>query len=317
MLPLRGVCLMNQYLIRRLGLAFLVLIGVSVLTFLILHLVPGDPVYAILGRQAVSAESANRLRESLGLNDSLPVQYGRFIDHILHGNLGTSIRSQRAVTVMIAEQLPSTIQLTGVAMLIAVLIGLGAGTLSALRHDTWVDRALTLVMIAGVSLPSFWLAILLIMLFSVQLGWLPSVASASNPASIILPALTLGLAQGAVIARIVRASMLDVLGQPYQTVARAKGLRERRVIWRHAFPNALIPIISILGLQFGFLLSGSVVIETLFARPGLGRLTVTAINNRDFPLIQGIVLVIAILYVLTNTLTDVLYVVANPRIRLS
>lgn len=308
---------MNRYLVRRLFLSLLVLAGVSVLTFLILHLVPGDPVYAIAGRQAVTAESAAAMREALGLNDPLPVQYQRFIGNILSGNLGTSIRSRRPVISMIAEQLPSTVQLTLASMAIATALGLTVGIVSALNRGRWIDRTLTVAIIAGVSMPTFWLGILLILLLSVQLRWLPSAAPASDPRSLILPALTLGLAEAAVIARIVRASMIDVLDQPYLTVAHAKGLRERRIIWRHALPNALIPIISILGLQFGLLLSGSVVVEALFARPGLGRLTVTAINTRDFPLIQGIVLVIAVLYLLVNTLTDILYVVVNPRIRLN
>src|SRR5690606_18589097 len=238
--------------------------------------------------------SVQALRASLGLNDPLPVQYARFLENIVRGDLGTSIRTDRPVISMIAEQLPSTIQLTLASMAIATVVGLFIGLVSALNRGRWLDRVLTVAIIAGVSMPTFWLGILLILLFSVQLRWLPSAAPASDPRSLILPALTLGLAEAAVIARIVRASLIDVLDQPYLMVAHAKGLRPRRINWRHALPNAMIPIVSILGLQFGLLLSGSVVVEALFARPGLGRLTVTAINSRDFPLIQGIVLVIAI-----------------------
>jgi ABC-type dipeptide/oligopeptide/nickel transport system permease component len=292
------------------------LIGVSIVTFLILHLVPGDPVYAILGRQAVSAEDQEQLREQLGLNEPLPAQYLNFVGNVLRGNLGRSIRSNRDVTAMIGEQLPNTIVLTAVAITIAVGVGFTVGLIAALQRDTWIDHVFMLVIIAGVSVPSFWLGLLLILLFSVTLGWLPAVASAGDPRGIVLPALALGLGEAAVIARMVRANMLEVLNQPYQTVARSKGLRERRVVLRHALPNALIPIISLIGLQFGLLLSGSVVIETLFARPGLGRLTVTAINNRDFPLVQGIALIFAVIYVSINTLTDLLSALINPRIRL-
>jgi ABC-type dipeptide/oligopeptide/nickel transport system permease component len=307
---------MTEYLLRRLLLSLLVLIGVSIVTFLILHLVPGDPVYAILGRQAVSAEDQEQLREQLGLNEPLPAQYLNFVGNVLRGNLGRSIRSNRDVTAMIGEQLPNTIVLTAVAITIAVGVGFTVGLIAALQRDTWIDHVFMLVIIAGVSVPSFWLGLLLILLFSVTLGWLPAVASAGDPRGIVLPALALGLGEAAVIARMVRANMLEVLNQPYQTVARSKGLRERRVVLRHALPNALIPIISLIGLQFGLLLSGSVVIETLFARPGLGRLTVTAINNRDFPLVQGIALIIAVIYVSINTLTDLLSALINPRIRL-
>ena len=307
---------MTEYLLRRLLLSLLVLVGVSFVTFLILHLVPGDPVYAILGRQAVSAEDQAQLREQLGLNDPLPQQYLNFVGNILQGNLGRSIRSDRDVTAMIGEQIPSTLQLTAVAITVAIGLGFTIGLIAALRRDTWIDHVFMVAVIAGVSVPSFWLGLLLILLFSVTLGWLPAVAPASDPRGIILPALSLGLGEAAVIARMVRANMLEVLNQPYQTVARSKGLRERRVILRHALPNALIPIISLVGLQFGLLLSGSVVVEMLFARPGLGRLTVTAINNRDFPLVQGIALIIAVIYVTINTLTDVVSAVINPRIRL-
>ncbi len=308
---------MLAYLRRRVVLSLLVLVGVTLITFMIVRLVPGDPVVAVLGRQAVSAENAAALRDQLGLNDSLLEQYVHFVGNLMRGDLGRSIRTERPVWDMIGEQLPSTIALTVSAMAIALTAGFTIGTVAALRRDSWTDRLLMFSIMAGVSMPSFWLGMLLIMLLSVGLNWVPAAAPASDPRSLILPALTLGIAETAVLARIIRASLLDVLGQPYLTVAHAKGLRGRYILFRHALPNALIPIISIVGLQFGLLLSGSVVVESLFARPGLGRLTVTAVNNRDFPVIQGIVLVVAVIYLTVNTLTDVASALINPRVRLS
>lgn len=307
---------MWSYLGRRLLVSLFVLIGVSALTFLMLHLVPGDPVHAMLGRQAVSAETAAELREQLGLNDPLPVQYLTFIRGAVQGDLGTSIRSKRPVLNMILEQLPSTLQLTLSAMLIALVIGLPLGMLAALYQNRWQDTAIMVATISGVSIPSFFFALLLILLFSVALGWLPSTASSSDPRSLILPALTLGLGEGAVITRLVRASVIDVLNQPYLWTARAKGASERRVLLLHGLRNALIPVVTMLSLQLVYLLAGSVVVENMFARQGLGRLAVTAISNRDFPLVQGVVLLVALFYVVINTITDISYAVLDPRIRL-
>ncbi len=307
---------MSAYLARRLLTSLLVLAGVSLLTFSMLRLVPGDPVTVLLGRQAVSKEQAAALREELGLNDPLPVQYWHYIRGVAQGDLGNSIRSGRPVAEMIREQLPSTIQLTVAAMLLAVIMGLGLGMLGALRHGTWVDTAVMSLAVSGISIPSFWLGLLLIMVFSVGLGWLPSVAGSDDWRGLILPAVTLGVAEASVIARIVRASMVDTLDQEYMRTAQAKGLPRTRMILRHALPNALIPVVTIVGLQVGFLLAGSTVVETIFARQGIGRLAVTAVNSRDFPVVQGVVLVTASIYVLINTLTDILYAYLNPRIRL-
>lgn len=307
---------MSSYLRRRLLMSLLVLFGVSVLTFLMLHLVPGDPVHAMLGRQAVTAERAEQLRQELGLADPLPVQYGRYVSQALQGDLGRSIRSGRPVTATILEQLSSTIQLTLAAMAVAVVMGGSLGLLAALKPNTWLDTLTMTIAISGISIPSFWLGLLLILLFAVTLGWLPAVAAGNDWRGLILPALTLGLGEGAVITRLVRASMLDVLGQQYLTTARAKGVSERRVVLIHALRNALIPVVTVLGLQTGYLLAGSIVVESIFARQGLGRLAVTAISNRDFPVAQGVVLVIATIYVLVNTLTDLTYAVLDPRIRL-
>jgi peptide/nickel transport system permease protein len=308
---------MSSYLLRRLFTSLLVLLGVSILTFLMIHLVPGDPVVAMAGRQAVSAETIEALREELGLNDPLPVQYWHYISQVVQGDLGQSIRSKRPVTEAIAEQLPSTIQLTFTAMIIASILGIGMGILAAINRNTWFDTLTMTVAISGVSIPHFWLGLLLILLFSVRLGWLPAVASSDDPIGLILPAITLAVGEAAVITRLVRVSMLDVMDKGYLLAARAKGVRERRVIMHHALRNALIPVITVIGLQVGFLLAGSIVVESIFARQGLGRLAITAINNRDLPLIQGVVLVTASIYVLVNTLTDVLYVILDPRIRLN
>ncbi len=306
----------SAYLVRRLMSSVLVLLGVSILTFSMLHLVPGDPVTAILGRQLVTAKRAAELRESLGLNDPLPVQYWRYASGALRGDLGTSIRSNRPVVDVIAEQIPSTIQLTLAAIPLAVLFGLSLGILAALQRGTWIDTLIMSVAISGISIPSFWLGLLLILLFAVTLGWLPSVAPSGDLRGLILPAVTLAAAEGAVISRVTRASLLDVLSKEYLVAARAKGVRYHWLILRHALPNALIPIVTILGLQVGFMLVGSIVVETIFARQGLGRLAITAINTRDFPLVQGVVLVTASAYVFVNTVTDLIYSFLDPRIRL-
>jgi peptide/nickel transport system permease protein len=294
----------------------MVLVGVSILTFMMLHFVPGDPVHAILGRQAVSAEKIEELRVRLGLNKPLPVQYFDFVSNAIQGDLGRSIRSNRPVAAAIAEQLPSTLQLTLAAMAIAILLGIPAGVLSALHQNDWIDSILTFLTISGVSIPSFFLGLLLILVFSTKLNWLSSTASSSDWRGLILPALTLGLGEAAFLARLVRTSFLDELKKNYLWTARAKGANERRVLFRHAFPNALIPIITFASIQLVYLLAGSVVVEAIFARQGIGRLAVTAIQNRDFPLVQGVVLTIATMYVLINTITDILYAFIDPRIRL-
>jgi peptide/nickel transport system permease protein len=307
---------MWNFLGRRLLTSFMVLVGVSILTFMMLHFVPGDPVHAILGRQAVSAEKIEELRVRLGLNKPLPVQYFDFVSNAVQGDLGRSIRSNRPVAAAIAEQLPSTLQLTLAAMSIAILLGIPAGVFSALHQNDWIDSFLTFLTISGVSIPSFFLGLLLIFVFSTKLNWLSSTASSSDWRGLILPALTLGLGEAAFLARLVRSSFLDELKKNYLWTARAKGANERRVLFRHAFPNALIPIITFASIQLVYLLAGSVVVEAIFARQGIGRLAVTAIQNRDFPLVQGVVLTIATMYVLINTITDILYAFIDPRIRL-
>jgi ABC-type dipeptide/oligopeptide/nickel transport system permease component len=304
------------YLVRRTIASVLVLFGVSVLVFSIIHLVPGDAVTAILGRQKVSAERVAELRQQLGLDDPIPVQYGRYLGSALQGDLGESIRNAVPVSEAIAEQLPYTVALALSAMTIALVLGFILGLLAALNQGSWLDTAIMSVSVSGMSVPTFWLGLLLIMLFAVQLGWFPSISNSNSPQALFLPALTLGLPEAAVVARMVRASMLDVLHNEYITVARAKGLRERRVVFVHGMRNALIPIVTFVGLQMAYLLGGSAIVETLFARQGIGRLAVQAISNRDYPVVQGVVLVVAVIYVLINTFTDVVYTMLNPKIRL-
>ncbi len=307
---------MRAYLGRRLLTSLLVLVGASALTFAMLHLVPGDPVTAILGRQAATADRIADLRTQLGLDRPLLVQYASYVGGALQGDFGRSIRSDRPVAAMIAEAAPSTLQLASAALLFAVVVGMGMGLLAALYRQRWPDLLVMTAAVGGVSIPSFWLGMLLILVFSVGLGWLPSVASRGDWRGLILPAITLGVAEAAVIARVVRSSTVEALDQPYMRTAAAKGLRPLHRLLRHALPNALIPVVTVIGLQAGFLLAGSVVVETVFARPGLGRLAISAISNRDFPVVQGVVLVTAAAYVLMNTFTDLLYAVLDPRVRL-
>ena len=307
---------MTSYLVRRLLTSILVLFGISVLVFSIIHLVPGDAVTAILGRQKVSAEKVAQLREQLGLNDPIPVQYWHYLSRALHGDLGESIRNYVPVSEAIAEQLPSTIALAFSALALALMVGFVLGLAAALRHGTWFDTLAMGTSVSGLSIPTFWLGLLLILLFSVKLKWLPSISTDSSLSSLVLPALTLGLPEAAIVARMVRASMLDVLSKEYITAARAKGVPEHVVVLKHALRNALIPVVTFLGLQIAYLLAGSTIVETMFARQGIGRLAVQAIYNRDYPMVQGVVLVTATIYVLINTLTDTTYTFLNPKIRL-
>lgn len=307
---------MLNYLVRRIFTSIMVLFGVSVLVFSVIHLVPGDVTMAILGRQKVSEEKVAELREQLGLNDPLYVQYGRYLGNALQGDLGTSIRTYLPVSKSIADQLPSTFALAMSALTLALVIGGILGLLAALRHGTWFDTLIMGLSVSGLSIPTFWMGLLLILFFSVNLKLFPSISSDSSFSALFLPALTLGLPEAAVVARMVRASMLDVLGREYITTARAKGLVERVVILKHALRNALIPVVTFVGLQMAYLLGGATIVETMFARQGIGRLAVQSIYSRDYPLVQGVVLVTAAIYVIINTLTDITYVFLNPKIRL-
>ena len=304
---------MLAYVRGRLIAAVPVVLGVSVAVFLMLHLVPGDPISVMFADSSLPPEQIAMLRQQLGLDDPLPVQYARFIGKAVQGDLGRSIRTNRPVLQEILNQLPSTIELTVAAMVVAVLVGMVLGCLAALGRNTWLDGVSMAVSLLGVSMPSFWLGLMLIFLFSVALGWLPATGEGGLE-RLIMPALSLGLFAAAVIARLTRSSMLEVLGQEYVRTARAKGLRERVVVIRHALRNALIPVVTMVGLQAGILLSGAVVIETVFSRQGLGRLIVNGILAKDFPLVQGAVLFTALMYVLVNLIVDLAYAWLDPRI---
>jgi len=305
---------MLRYIGRRLLGALPVLWGVATLVFVVMRLLPGDPAALMLSEAGGSAEAIAGMRASLGFDDPLIVQYVRYLSSLLQADLGVSLFSHRAVVTIIAEQLPSTIALAVAAMIVAVGLGVTMGVTAAARHGAWLDRLITAIAATGVSIPIFWSALILIWLFSLRLGWLPATGQGSL-AHLIMPALVLGFASAAVIARLVRASLLDTLEQDYVNTARAKGLVEGVVLMRHAFRNALIPVVTVIGLQFGFLLGGTVVIETIFSRQGIGRLMVDAILWKDFPVVQGIVLLAALVYTLVNLTVDAAYAYLDPRIR--
>ncbi len=305
---------MSQYLVQRLVLAVPVLLGVSITVFLMMHLIPGDPALAMLrGQPTVTEEDIERVRHQMGLDDPIPVQYLKYMGRVLQGDFGESVKAHRPVLTMIGEQAWPTIQLAVAAMVTAVVIGVVLGTISALRQNTWVDTLSMLVALFGVSMPSFWFGLILIYVFSLRLGWFP-VTGQGGWERLVLPAVALGMDFSAITARLVRSSLLEVLRQDYILTARAKGLREQVVISRHALRNALIAVVTIIGLQFGYLLGGAVVIETVFARQGIGRLAITAILSKDFPLVQGIVLLAALVYVGVNLLVDLSYSLLDPRI---
>ena len=304
---------MTAYLLKRLALTVPVLVGVSILVFAMSHLVPGDPVAVMLGERATSEDMA-RLRSQLGLDRPLYVQYLDFVGRAVRGDLGTSIRTGRPVLLEIGEQFPATVTLTLAATLLAGVFGVLAGTAAATRRRGALDGLLMSFVLLGVSTPTFFSGLLLIIVFSVYLNWLP-VATGSGIAPLVLPSVTLALPAVAVLARVTRSSLLEELGKDYVRTAAAKGLRRPTVIARHVWKNALIPVVTILGLQFGGLMAGAVIVESVFARQGLGRYTVNAINARDFPQIQGTVLVVAVVYVLVNLLVDMLYAALDPRIK--
>jgi len=303
-----------SFTVKRLLLMVPTILGVVTLIFLLRPLIPGDPIDYMLGENALAADR-EALRVQYGLDKSVPEQYLLFLGRLVKGNLGRSIHARRPVLDMILERYPATLLLAGAAMIVALLVALPAGLASAVKKDTWIDNLSMFGALLGISLPNFWLGPLLILLFSIQLGWLP-VSGLDGPLSLILPAVTLGTAMAAILTRMTRSSLLEVIREDYVTTARAKGLSEGRVILKHAFKNAVIPILTLVGLQFGGLLAGSIITETIFSWPGLGSLMITAIYSRDFPLLQGAVMTISLSYVLINLLTDLLYGLADPRIRL-
>jgi len=281
--------------------------------FLLIHLVPGDPIQQMLGEGA-TASDIQALRHAYGLDVSIGHQYFNYWKGVLHGDLGRSLRLNQDVTQVIAQRYPWTLQLTIAAMIVALLISIPAGVRSARRRNRWDDRTLSFVSLLGLSFPNFALGPILILFFAIQLGLLP-VSGSGTVAHLILPAITLGGSLAAILTRMVRTAMLEELSQDYIRTARAKGLSENVVVYKHALRNALIPVLTVVGLQFGALLAGAIVTETIFSWPGIGRLTISAISTRDYYLVQGCILTIGLTYVVVNFLTDVLYSLANPRIR--
>lgn len=316
---------MGAYLRRRLLTTIPVLLGVSLVVFLMLHLLPGDPVLMMLTEHrgggaptisgSITQEMYDNMRHQLGLDRPLPVQFASFLGGVLRGDLGTSFRGVEPVRELIVRNLPYTIQLALASFGVAMLAGFLLGVIAGVRRGTWIDSLTMTIAAAGVSMPSFWLGIMLLLVFSVHLNIVPAVARAADWRSLILPAVALGFSASAIIARLVRSSLVEAMQQDYVQTARAKGLREGAVVVRHALKNALIPVVTVGGLQFGNLLGGTVVIETVFARPGIGHITVNGILERDFPVVQGVVLVSALTYVLANLLVDLTYTWIDPRIR--
>ena len=298
----------------RVGSALIVIFGVCTLVFLLLHLVPGDPVDAMLGESARPADRA-ALRASLGLDQPLLEQYTRYLVGLARLDLGQSFQDQRPVSTVLAERLPATLQLAAAALLLALVLAIPLGVLAAKHRGGPIDGAAMGFSLLGISLPNFWLGPLLILVFSLWLGWTP-VSGNDGAVSLVLPAITLGTGLAAVLARMVRASVLEVLGEDYIRTARAKGLSEAAVLRRHALRNAWLPVLTLVGLQLGGVLGGAVITETVFAWPGVGSLLVESIQSRDYPVVQGCVLLISVLYVLVNALTDLAYVRIDPRIRL-
>jgi len=305
-----------RYALGRLVGTVPVLFGVTLLVFLMAWVTPGDPVVAMLGEasQGISREALDDLRRELGLDRPLPIQYVSYLADLARGDLGSSIRSRRPVLDEIRDRLPATVELAVAALAVAVAVGVGLGVLAAVRKRTWVDGAAIAVALVGVSVPVFWSGFLLMIVFSLELGWLPA-SGRGTWRHLVLPALTVGVSSAAFIARITRGAVLEALGQDYVRTARAKGLPPRRVVLRHALRNALLPIVTVVGLQMGGLLGGAVLTETVFAWPGVGRLLVDAIVARDLPLVQGSVLVVSVLFILVNLTVDLSYAAINPKVR--
>ncbi len=330
-----------QYLLRRLLLSIPVLFGVSLVIFAIIHIIPGDPVQLMFAGTGASAEQKQAMRHSLGLDLPLPMQYINYVSKAIRGDFGQSIHFKQPVMELVMERMPATIELTLASLFIALAVAFPVGIISALKRHTLTDHVAMTGATLGISLPTFWIAILLIMLVSVKLDWLPGFGRISYEvglqritgfhlvdslltwnipafkdtlAHLILPALALGTATATFVTRLVRSSMLEVISQDYVVSARAKGLRERLIIIRHVLRNALIPVVTLIGVQIGVLLGGAVITETIFAWPGIGRLVIQAINNRDFLLVQGVILFFALIRVTVNFVTDVLYVWIDPRI---
>jgi peptide/nickel transport system permease protein len=304
---------MTRYLLRRLVLTVPVVLGVATLVFALIHLVPGDPAQSMLGESA-SVKEIEALRRTLGLDQPLLTQYGTFLRGLAHGDLGKSFRFGTPVAQEIGRRLPVTALLAVSAMAVAILVAIPLGIVAAVFRGRPLDHAAMTLALVGISMPSFWLGPLLAILFAVRLGWLP-VSGAGTPWHLVLPAITLGTALSAILARMTRSSVIEELRELYVISARARGLSRARAVVRHAFRNSLIPIVTIIGLQFGAVLTGTIITETIFAWPGVGRLLIQAINTRDYPLVQGCILFISLTYVAMNLITDLTYGLLDPRIR--
>ena len=311
---------MEQYIFRRIILMIPLVFGVTTATFALIHLIPGDPVELMMSNaRQLTTEEIDRIRDKLGLNDPLPVQYVRYLTNLLKGDMGDSVRSRSPVTYEIAQRLPDTIILTVTSILLVLVFALPLGIISALKRGTWIDTAAMTFALLGVSIPAFWFGIMLMLIFGLHLDWLPTVGQGKTliefTRSLILPSVTLSLILLGLVTRVARSSMLEVLGLDYVRTAHAKGMGLRRVNFRHALPNALIPILTIVSGQFASLLGGAVVIEKVFGWPGIGRLAVDAIFGRDYLVVTNTVLVFAIMVIVVNLVTDILYTFIDPRIR--
>jgi peptide/nickel transport system permease protein len=293
----------------------IVIIGVSVLVFMLIHIVPGDPVEVMLGESSQPADR-EALRHALGLDQPVLTQLGHYFNGLLHLDMGESLHSRRPIVDMLIERIPATVELALAGLLVAIVIAFPLGMLSAVRRDTAWDSGAMFFSMFGISVPNFWMGPVLILVFSLWLGWLP-VSGRDSMASLVLPALTLGTAMAAILSRMVRASLLEVLGEDYIRTARAKGMSESVVLIHHALRNAMLPVITLLGLQLGTLLGGAVITEIVFSWPGVGQMTIDAINRRDYPVVQACILLICLAYVVINTLTDLVYAGLDPRIRLA
>jgi peptide/nickel transport system permease protein len=306
---------MLNYLGARLFTALIVVFGVMTIVFMLIHIVPGDPVEVMLGESAQAADR-EALRETLGLNLPLSTQWVNYINGLLHLDLGTSLHSKRPVIDVLTERIPATSLLAGTSILIALIIALPLGVLAAVRKGSLWDRLAMTFSMLGVAIPNFWMGPLLILVFSLWLGWLP-VSGNDQILSLVLPAVTLGTALAAILSRMIRASLLEVFNEDYIRAANARGLLPSTIIWKHALKNAALPVVTILGMQIGALLAGAVITETVFSWPGIGQLTIDAIQKRDYPVIQSCVLLISLSYVFINLLTDLAYAYLDPRVSLS
>jgi peptide/nickel transport system permease protein len=315
---------MAEYLKRRIVTLVPVLLGVSFAVFMMLHFLPGDPVMMMLTEHrggsaptvvsGITEEMYENMRRELGLDRPLAVQFGAFVWGAVRGDLGNSFRTNRPVAAVLGANLRHTIWLALTSLGVAIVLGMGFGLIAAVNRDSWIDGAAMTFSLLGVSMPNFWLGIMLLLVFALHLNWLPALSSTADWRSLVLPAVTLGFSAAAIIARLVRSSLIEVLNQDYIRTARAKGASRWRVIFRHALRNSLIPVVTIVGLQFGSLLGGSVVVEVVFGRPGIGQVLIAGIFERDFPIVQGIVLFIAVAYVFMNLLVDLTYAWLDPRL---